>query len=203
VEWWASVSWVVSAWRLPQQGIVWCACLRTGHDRQGADRKASPERQALRRRRPALPGRSLAWPLVLALQAGCGQGVLDTLVAPPETDKQLYAAARVKHWTWYAQAPPTASVFTDEDIPVTAQGAEAGAWTFCEAGQSPWLVYWYAGRLESSSTAWIDATAAHEVGHVIWDSRCGCRPSGRAEQDASEAARQMLAGLPVETDCRE
>jgi len=142
------------------------------------------------------------WPLVLIVQLGCGQGVLQTLVAPPETDKQLYAAARVEHWTWYAQAPPTASVFTNEGIPTTAQGAEADAWTFCDSHQSPWLIYWYAGRLESTSSEAIDAVAAHEVGHVVWDSRCGCRPSARAERDANEAARQMLAGRPVETDCR-
>jgi len=146
--------------------------------------------------------RAAAWLLVVLAQAACGQGLVDTLVPAPHSDKQLYAAARVKHWARYAHAPETASLFVDEGIPVTAQGAEAGAWTFCEPGQSPWLIYWYAGRLESSSSAWIDATAAHEIGHVVWDASCGCRSSRVAEENAAEAATQMLAGLPVVTDCR-
>jgi hypothetical protein len=140
-------------------------------------------------------------PLV-ALQVACGQGVVDSLVPAPQTDKQLYASARVKHWTHYAHAPQTASVFVGDDIPVTAQGAEAGAWTFCRMDQRPWRVYWNAGRLESSSPAWIDATAAHEIGHVVWDATCGCRPSSRAEENARHAAAQMLAGVPVQIDCR-
>jgi len=139
--------------------------------------------------------------VLLALIA-CGHGTADNPVGPPTTDRQLYAAARVKYWTRYAGAPETISVFVDGAIPQTAEGADASAWTQCLPRQSPWPIYWNAPRLEGNGASWIDATAAHEVGHVLWDAACGCRSSEEAERNARSAAAQMLAGAPVSVDCR-
>ena len=95
------------------------------------------------------PARALSGAVVLLVLFTCGSGIVDSPVTPPTTDKQLYAAAPVKYWTRYGGAPETVSVFADSGIPQTTEGADVGAWTFCRPRQSPWPVYWNAGRLES------------------------------------------------------